>query len=142
MIKIELMREIKRKDLIIEYGQKYGSMQKLQKMIEKDPYNVILEVDLDEWEYSKTHGEEILKQTRIIYTTQGLPAGDLEILDKIKNEAPESITELANMMNKDVSHIQRKVNRLKKEGFVELAEGNINNVKTPYFNYDKIEIAI
>ena len=39
-----------------------------------------------------------------------------------------------------MSSIQRHVTKLKYNGFIELKEGNINNMKTPYFNYDKIEI--
>jgi len=60
----------------------------------------------------------------------------------IKNENPESLTELAKLMNRDISTIQRKVNKLNQEGLVELSEGNINNMKKPLFNFDKIEIAI
>jgi predicted transcriptional regulator len=47
-----------------------------------------------------------------------------------KNEKPKSITELATMMNKDAGNITKQVNKLKEKRFVDLKEGNINNMKT------------
>ncbi|KZX17699.1 hypothetical protein MBFIL_00140 [Methanobrevibacter filiformis] len=77
MIKIKLIRNIKRKDLITEYEIKYKNMKELRKLSEKTPEDINLDLDLDEWEYSLTHPEEILEQTRIIYNPK-FSSNDLE----------------------------------------------------------------
>jgi predicted transcriptional regulator len=140
MIKMKLIRKIKGEDLISEYKEKYGELKELKKLFEKDNTNVKLELDIDEWEYFKNNPDEILEQTRVIYTPKGFSATDMEILDIIKNEPPKSINELANLINLDVSNVLKKLNTLKKEGIIELS-GNINNT-IPVFNYDTIEIKI
>ena len=142
MIKINLIRTIKGKDLIKEYEQKYGSLNKLKKEYEKDNENVELELDMDEWEYFKDRQEEELKQRKLIYMPKGFSWADLGILDTIKNDKPDSLTELAKLIDKDLSTVQKKITALKKEGLIELSDGDINNIKIPRFNYDKIEIAI
>ena len=66
MIKIRLMRKIKGKYLIKEYEQKYGSLKKAKEQFEKTP-GMLLELDLEEWEYFQDHPEEELEQGQIIY---------------------------------------------------------------------------
>ena len=141
MIKIKLIREIKGKDYVKEMETLYGTFENLKKIVEETE-DMKLELDYEDWVYFKDHPEETLKQTHMLYDYKGLSATDLELLDTIKNDKPQSLTEIAKTMNKDVSTIQRNVNKLKKEGFIELKEGNINNMKTPIFNYDRIEIVI
>jgi len=141
MIKITLIREIKGKDLIKEYQEKYGSLEKLKKEYEKID-DMIMELDIEDWEYFKDKPNEIMKQKKILYNFEGFTAPDLNIINLIKNEKPESITELARMMDKDSGNVAKQVNKLKEEGLIEIKEGNINNKKTPVFNYDKIEITI
>ena len=143
MIKIKLIRNIKREDLVKEYKSKYENMENLKKLTRKNPNDVNLDLDLDEWIYSIDHPDEILEQQIIIYDEKpSFSMTDLQILDLIKNEKPSSISELAEMMGKDNGNIAKQVNKLKEKGFIELSTGNINNIKTPVFNYDKIEIAI
>lgn len=141
MIQIKLIRNIKRKNLIKEYEAKYKNIETLKKLIQEKPEDVNLDLDLDEWKYSLDHLEENLEETKIIYNPK-FSANDLEILDIIKNEKPKSITQLAEIIDKDISNVQRKINNLKDEGLIELSTGKINNIKTPVFNYDKIEINI
>jgi len=141
MIQIKLIREITGKKLIDEYEKLYNTPKNLKKIVEETE-NMKLELDYDEWIYFKDNPDETIKQTRILYDYKGLSATDLELLDTIKNNKPESISEIAKIMNKDVSTIQRNINKLKEDGFIELQERKINNMKTPIFNYDKIEIII
>ena len=70
MIKIKLMRKIKGKYLIKEYEQKYGSLKKAKEQFEKNP-DMLLELDLEEWEYFQDHPEEELEQEHLIYAPQG-----------------------------------------------------------------------
>ena len=60
----------------------------------------------------------------------------------IKENNPKSLKELSALMEKDSGTIQRKITVLQDYGLLEVETGNINNMKTPTFNYDKIEIAI
>ena len=141
MIKIKLTGHISRKELVNEFKIKYRTIENLKKLSKEEPNDVNLELDIDEWEYSLEHPEEIMEETKILYNPK-FSDNDLKILDIVKNEKPESITELAKIINKDVSNVQRKINKLENEGLLELSTGNVNNMKTPVFNYDKIEIAI
>ena len=141
MIKITLIRNIKGKDLIKEYEQKYGSLEKLKKEYEKDG-DMIMEIDIEDWEYFKDHPDENMNQKTILYNFEGLPSPDLNLLNLIKNKKPKSITELAKMMNKDAGNVTKQVNKLKEAGLIEIEEGNAKNIKIPVINYDKIEIAI
>jgi hypothetical protein len=143
MIKIKLVRTIKGKDYIKEMKKEHGSIKELKKLFDEGKGDMKLELDLENWEYLAEHPEEKLDQEVIIYDeTPSFTMTDLKILDLIKNEKPESITELATMMDKDSGNIAKQVNKLKEKGFIDLEEGKVNNIKTPVFNYDKIEIAI
>lgn len=141
MIKITLKREITGKEYVKEMKNKYGTIEKLTKICETHDDNPVIALELDDWEYFQNHPNEMMEEKRILYNPK-FSANDLEILDIVKNKKPESITELAKIINKDVSNVQRKINKLEDEGLLELTTGNINNMKTPVFNYDKIEIAI
>jgi len=139
MIQIKLIREIKGKDFVKEMEKLYSTPTNLKKIVEETE-DMKLELDFDEWVYFKDHPEETLKQTHILYDYKGLSETDLKLLDTIKNDKPQSLTEISKLMNKNVSSIQRNVTRLKEDGFIKLKEGNINNMKIPVFNYDRIEI--
>ncbi|MDR0912696.1 MAG: MarR family transcriptional regulator [Methanobrevibacter sp.] len=143
MIKIKLTRKIKGKDLIKEFECGYGTLSYLKNIIEKGKGNMKLEMDLEDWEYFLEHPEEEMEQERIVYDENpSFNMIDLQILDIIKNEKPESMSKLATIMNKDISNITKKVNKLKERGFIEFKKGKSKNAKIPFFIYDKIEIAI
>jgi len=143
MIKIKLKRTIKGKDYIKEMEEEHGSVEELKQIFKDGKGDMKLELDLEDWEYFLDNPEEDLEQTRIIYDeTPHFTISDLQILDQIKNNEIESISDLAKQLNKDVSVITRNVNKLKEKGFIVLKEGQVNNMKTPVFNYDTIEIAI
>jgi len=142
MIKITLIRKISGTDYVKEMEKKYGNIEKLEKLCEKHENNPEIALELDDWEYFKDRPEETLEEKKILYNFEGLPSPDLNLIDLIKNEKPRSITELAKMMNKDSGNVTKQVNKLKKVGLIEIEEGSANNIKTPVFNYDKIEIVI
>ena len=143
MIKIRLLRTISGKDLVTEFEKKYDTLENLQKMFKEDNENMELEMYIEDWEYFLDHPDEITEQEKILYSEKPhFTETDLELLSHIKNYKVKSITDLAKHFNKDVSTIQKSVKKLKERGLIELEEGKVNNMKTPVFNYDKIEIAI
>lgn len=143
MIKIKLSRIIKEKNLTEEFKEEYTLIKDFGQILEKGKGNMKLESDLEDWEYFLEHHEEEYTQETIIYDEKpSFSITDLEILKLVKNEKPESITELVVIMNKDSGNIAKQVNKLKEKGLIGLEEGKINNMETPIFNYDKIEIAI
>jgi len=143
MIKIRLLRTISGKDLVTEFEKKYDSLENLQNMFNEDKENMELEMYIEDWEYFLDHPDEITEQEKILYSEKPhFTETDLELLSHIKNYKVKSITDLAKHFNKDVSTIQKSVKKLKERGLIELEEGKVNNMKTPVFNYDKIEIAI
>ncbi len=142
MIEIKLTRKIKGKNLTKEYEEVYGSIKKLENIFKKGKGDMKLQMDLENWKYFLEHPDEEIEQDKIIFTYKTkISMIDLELLNFIKYEKPKSITELAKYLEKDVANVQRKVDTLKKEGFLELEKGNRNS-KIPVLNYDKIEIEI
>ena len=142
MIEIKLTKTITGKELNDKFEKKYGSIQKLEKMLEKDPENMLLFSDLEDWKFFGKYPDETINEGRTILTdTLTLTNLEIELLNFIKNENPKSIRELARMIHEDVSNTQRRISRLEKEGLLELKQGSKNS-KIPTLNYDKIEIAI
>ncbi|MDR3063870.1 MAG: winged helix-turn-helix transcriptional regulator [Methanobrevibacter sp.] len=143
MIKIKLTRTIKGNDLTNEFNEKYESMENLKEILNEGKGDMKLESDLEDWEYFLEHPEEKYTQEMIIYDEKpSFSQTDLEILNLVKNENPSSISELSAMMGKNIGNVAKNVNKLKEKGLIGLEEGKIHNMKTPVFNYDKIEIAI
>jgi len=66
-----------------------------------------MELDLEDWEYFQKHPEEEMEQRVLLYNDPSFHDRP-KILDFIKNEKPESISELAKLMNKDVGNIAKK----------------------------------
>jgi DNA-binding MurR/RpiR family transcriptional regulator len=139
-MKLIFTKEQTSKEFIKEMEEKHESIEQLEKKIEKS-YNALDYVDLENWKYLLENPEETIKKTHT-NVTNNIKTIDFELINIIKENNPKSLTELSTIMNKDISTIQRKVNKLKDYGFVELKEENLNNMKTPLIDYDTIEIAI
>jgi len=99
-------------------------------------------VDLENWKYLKKNPEEEIERGEIKVTNKiTLTETELEILNFIKNEKPESIRELARFLDKDIKSIHPKIKELEEEGLIELKKGSKNR-KIPFLNYDEISISI
>ena len=128
-----------------EYDQimkaKYGSMERLEKQLEKTHEN-ILYAELNNWKLLLQDPEEPIKVKEIIITDNlNIGENELEILNFIKNGKPRSIREIALKIKKDPANTTNKINHLAKEGLISFEKG-VKNSKIPVLNYDKIEIAI
>ena len=142
MIPLTIMRTITGKDKIRELENKYGSLKNLKRKFEKDNENMLLYSDLEDWEYFLQHPNEKQEEGKTIFINDiNLGNKDFEIIKTIKDNNPNSISELAKLLGKEVSFIQKKVNFLEKEGLLDFKHGSKNR-KIPIVNYDKIEIAI
>ena len=142
MIKITLIKEMTGKDLIIEFEEIYGSIERLQRIFKKDSENMKLYTDLDEWEYFLEHPDENVQKKHVKFTEDiNLGKLELKLLSMIKSENPKSIRELALKAEKDPSNVQNKINQLAEEGLITFKKG-LKNSKKPILSYDKIEIAI
>jgi len=138
---ITLTKEQKAIESIKSFEKEYESIERLRRAQEKTGSMKML-VDLENWEYYLKNPDEIVFESKSIVTNK-LTLTDLEIelLDFIKKEHPESIRELARMIQKDVSIIHPKIKELEKQGLIELKDG-VKNSKVPYLNFDKISISI
>lgn len=139
---ISLVKDQKGSEFVREMENTYGSLEEAKKLFKRTPRNVVLYVDIENWKYYRKHPHESIKRTTSIITKQ-LTLGEAEInlLNTIKHEKPNSIRELARMVHKDISHVQPKVKNLVKEGLIQLKNGNKNS-KIPYLNYDEISVVI
>ena len=121
--------------------EKYGSMEKLEKTLEKTPKN-LLYADLENWKLFLENPEENIRLEEIIITDNvSIGENEIELLNIIKNDKPKSIREIALKIKKDPANINNKINQLANEGLISFEKG-LKNSKKPVLNYDKIEIAI
>jgi len=140
---ISLIKEQNGKEYIEEMEKTYGSIEEAEKLLERtQPRNMIIYVDVENWKYYKDHPNETIKRTNSIITNE-LTIGEIEIelLNIIKHNKPQSIRELAKIIKKDISSVQPRIKNLEKEGLLQLKDG-VKNSKVPYLNYDEISIAI
>ena len=136
-----LIKEQSTKEYDKQMKAKYGSMEKLEKLLEKTPEN-ILYFDLQNWKLLLENPEEpIIKKEIIITDKISIGENETQILNIIKNENPKSIREIANKIKKDPANTTNKINLLAEEGLISFKKG-LKNSKLPVLNYDKIEIAI
>ncbi|MDR2830706.1 MAG: MarR family transcriptional regulator [Methanobrevibacter sp.] len=138
---ITLIKEQTTKEYNDQMKAKYGSMGKLETLLEKTPKN-ILYADLKNWKLLLENPEEPIRLEKIIITDKiSIGENEARILNIIKNEKPKSIREIATKVKKDPANITNKINLLAEEGLISFKKG-IKNSKIPVLNYDKIEIAI
>ena len=138
---ISLIKKQKGNEFIKEMENKYGSMKEAKRLY-KDTGNPLFLVDYENWKYMKENpDEEIERGVTRVTNKLTITDQELEILDFIKNEHPQSIRELARFLNKDIKLVHPKIKALEETGLIELKDG-VKNSKIPILNYDKIEIAI
>ena len=138
---ITLIKEQTTKEYDNKMKEKYGSMEKLETLLEKTPKN-ILYADLENWKLLLENPEEPIRMEEIIITDKiSIGENETQILNIIKNEKPKSIREIATKIKKDPANITNKINLLAEEGLISFKKG-LKNSKIPVLNYDKIEIAI
>lgn len=141
-MKVTLIREISCAELINDLEKTYGSIDKLETLHNRNPENMKIYMDLDDWKYYSNNLEEIIQDSKTIITEK-LTLGklEMELLNFIKTQNPQSIRELARMIHKDIKTVHPKVKNLEKEGLIEFKKGP-KNKKIPVMNYDKIEISV
>jgi len=93
-------------------------MENLQRLIKKDPDNLLYPLDYDDWLYYLEHPDEVIETEDVIFLKDtDLKMSDLELLDIIKKEHPKSIRNLSHILNKDIKSVQPKVSKLAKMDF-------------------------
>mgnify|MGYP001230878537 CR=1 FL=1 len=139
---LKLVKEMKGSEFVQKMEEKYGSMDKLERLIKNDPENYLYTLDLDDWIFHLEHSDAPIKQTEVLFVDKfKIDISDLELLDVIKKEHPKSIRNLSNIVNKDIKTVQPKIRKLTESGLIKLEHGP-KNAKKPVVNYDKIEIEI
>ena len=107
-------------------------MENLEIILKRNPEDAKAHYDLNDWKYFKKHPDEEVNTGKTIFRDHSsISTLELELMNFIKHENPKSIKELAELIHKDVSTIQRKVNNLEKEGLISLKEGK-KIVKSQY----------
>lgn len=115
---ITLIKEETTQEYNKRMEKKYGSMEKLEKALEKAPKN-LLYADLENWKLLTENPEENIRQEEIIITDNiSIGENEIKLLNIIKNEKPKSVREIANKINKDPANTTNKINQLAEEGLV------------------------
>jgi hypothetical protein len=139
-VKITLIREIKGSELVKDMEKEYGSMLKLEKLYEQNMDNLKLYSDLEDWKYYSKNPDEVLEDGKTIITEEFvLGEMEMKLLDAIKNEKPQSVNELCEMINSDMIVVYPKVDQLADYGLIEMTEGP-RKTMVPVVKYHKLEI--
>ena len=113
----------------------------LEKLYENNLDNLKLYTDLEDWKYFLENPDEIIEDGKTIIDDKFILGNDeMELIDLIRNEKPESIHELAMMIKWDLKTIYPKIIQLEKYELIELKSGP-KRTKVPIVKYDKIEIS-
>jgi predicted transcriptional regulator len=140
---LKLVKEMTGEEFIQLLEKEYRSLDNLKRLIERDPENALYQLDLDDWKYHLEHPDEIVKQSQTLFVKDlKIELSDLELLDVIRKEHPNSIRALAKAINKDYKTVQPKIHKLAEGGLVKFEEGPKKNMKKPVVNYNKIEIEV
>ena len=140
---LKLVKEMTGEEFIQLLEKEYRSLDNLKRLIERDPENALYQLDLDDWKYHLEHPDEIVKQSETLFLKDlKIELSDLELLDVIRKEHPNSIRALAKAINKDYKTVQPKIHKLAEGGLVKFEEGPKKNMKKPVVNYNKIEIEV
>jgi DNA-binding MarR family transcriptional regulator len=142
MTVIKMVRFVKGEDKIKELKEKYGSIENLKRILDSSEGDMLNELDLENWEHYSSNPEELLQEGKTVFVENlKLSSLDFELMHQIKNNSPASIKELASLLNKEVSTVQKKAKCLEKEGLIQFKLGSKNR-RIPILNYDKLEIPI
>jgi hypothetical protein len=139
-LKIKLIRELTGRELGQELEKTYGSIPELEKLYKENMDNLKLYTDLEDWKYYSENLDEIIEDGKTIIT-DNLILGqfEMELLDLIKNEKPQSINDLVQMIEGDMRTIYPKISQLEEYGLIELTRGPRKTI-VPVVKYDKVEI--
>ncbi|MGL4669840.1 MAG: MarR family transcriptional regulator, partial [Methanobacteriaceae archaeon] len=120
MIAIRMIKKTIGRNIVDEYIKTYGSIENLKNVIKRDPDNIKTNYDLEEWEYYLKNPEEEVEDGKTIFRDHSsISMLELELMNFIKYENPQSISELAKLIHKDITTVQKKVTKLEKEGLIE-----------------------
>lgn len=139
---LKLMKIRSGSKFIEELKEKYESLENLQRLIKKDPKNVLYPLDYDDWLYFLEHPDEEIKTEETMFLKKSaLKMSDLELLEVIKREHPKSIRNLSMILDKDIKTVQPKVSKLAESGLIKLEPG-LKNAKKPVVDFNRIVIEI
>ncbi|MDO9045139.1 MAG: hypothetical protein Q7U35_07520 [Methanobacteriaceae archaeon] len=139
-MRIKLIRELKGRELVQEFRKTYGSISELEKLYENNLDNLKLYTDLEDWKYFSENLDETMEDGKIIFIDKlVLGEEEKELLDLIVNKKPQSIKDLAQILNWDLKKVYPKIIQLEKYDLIELKSGP-KKALVPALKYDKMEI--
>ena len=139
-MRITLTRQVTGEELIHDFKKLYGSLTELEELYENNLDNLKLYTDLENWKYFLENPDEIIEEGKTIIDDKlVLGKEEMELIDLIRNEKPESIHELAMLIKWDLKTIYPKIIQLEKYELIELKSGP-KRTKIPIVKYDNIKI--
>ncbi|MCK9152287.1 hypothetical protein [Methanobacterium alcaliphilum] len=139
-LKIQLMRKIKGKQLVMELQTEYGSIYKLEKLYDEDVDNLKLYTDLEDWKFYSENPEDILEDGKTIISDElDLGKLELQLIEIIKEKNPSSINELTEMIDSSIGFIFPKIYKLADWDVINLIPGQKKTLK-PVLKYHEVII--
>ncbi|ADC65468.1 transcriptional regulator protein-like protein [Ferroglobus placidus DSM 10642] len=140
-MQIKFVRKIKAKDLIKEFEKKYGSLERLERYLERHPDDYVALMDYEDWKHFLENPDVEVEEGEIFVTNVSfLTPQKLQLLEAIKKHRPKSIRELAEKVGRDVKNVYMDVKELEKIGLIELKDSG--RAKKVELKYNEIHIII
>ncbi len=137
---IQLTRKINGRALVQELEKTYGSIDALEELYQENLDNLKLYTDLEDWKYFLENPQEVIEDGKtMVYSKEFLSELEIELLELIKNEKPQSINEIVQMTEHNIKTIYPIMMQLEEKELIELIQGP-KKTMMPVLKYDEIEI--
>ena len=122
-MQIKFVRKVKGEEIVNEFEKKYGSLGNLERYTERNKKDYIALMDYEDWKHFIENPEVIVEEGEIIVTDAAfLTVQKLELLEAIKRFEPESISELAEKVDRDFKSVYADLKELEAAGLIEFEE--------------------
>ncbi len=133
-MRIKFVRRVKASELIEEFERKYGSLERLERYLERNPDDYAVLMDYEDWKHFLANPDVEVEEGEIIVTDISfLTPQKLRILEAVKKYKSKSIRELTERVGRDVKNVYRDVRELERIGLLELHDsGRAERVELKY----------
>jgi DNA-binding transcriptional ArsR family regulator len=122
-MRIKFVRRVKGGEMVNEFEKKYDSLENLKRHIKENKEDYIALMDYEDWKHFIENPEVIVEEGEIIVTDAAfLTVQKLELLEAIKKFEPETISELAEKVDRDFKSVYVGLKELEAAGLIEFEE--------------------
>ena len=122
-MRVKFVRKAKGEEMIRQFEKKYGSLENLKRYTKEHKKDYIAVMDYEDWKHFIENPEVIVEEGEIIVTDAAfLTVQKLELIEAIKKFEPETISELAEKVDRDFKSVYVGLKELEAAGLIEFEE--------------------